>query len=130
VSDGESSQGTRVLIVDDDPLVLAVTRRVLTRAGYHVAIFEDPRRALLDVAQAPPFAVIADLHMPDIDGAELLARVAQLAPATRRILYTGEGQASELERALAPGLAHAIVPKAAGAPLLPETLARLRSESA
>lgn len=121
-----SAAGPRVVVVDDDPLVLAVTRRVLARAGYVVAVFDDARRALSDITHSRPFAVVADLHMPDMNGSELLGLVAQVSPDTWRLLYTGEGQASELERALAPGLTHAVVPKAVGARLLPEALDRLR----
>lgn len=117
-------------MVDDDPLVLAVTRRVLTRLGYVVAVFDDARQALSDVSHTKPFAVVADLHMPDMDGSELLGLVAQLSPQTWRLLYTGEGQASELARALAPGLTHAVVPKSDGVRLLPEALARGRATEA
>jgi len=128
VSDSEQrGPGLRVVVVDDDPLVLAVTRRVLTRLGYVVAVFDDARQALSDVAHTKPFAVVADLHMPDMDGSELLALVAELSPQTWRLLYTGEGQASELARALVPGLTHAVVPKADGVRLLPEALARGRA---
>jgi DNA-binding NtrC family response regulator len=119
--------GDRVVIVDDDPLVLAVTRRVLSRAGYEVAIFEDPRRALEAIESAPPFAVVADLNMPDIDGCALLKRVRERAPNSLRVLYTGEGQVQALAESLEPGLAHAVLPKAAGMQTLPDTLARLSS---
>jgi len=122
-----SARNLRVIVVDDDPLVLAVTRRVLSRIGYTVAIFEDARRALSDVAHTRPFAVVADLHMPDMNGSELLHLVREASPSTLRLLYTGEGQASELERALSPGLTHAVVPKAQGSRLLPEALERLRT---
>jgi DNA-binding NtrC family response regulator len=115
----------RVFVVDDDPLVLAVTRRVLTRAGYDVAIFDDPRRALAQIAQAPPFAVVADLNMPDLSGPELLAQAQQRAPQCLRVLYTGEGSVHDLE----PGLVHAVLAKAGGMQSLPDTLARLQSEA-
>jgi DNA-binding NtrC family response regulator len=113
----------RVIIIDDDPLVLAVTRRVLTRAGYEVAIFDDPRRALAEIEQRPPLAVVADLNMPDLSGCELLAEVRERAPQSLRVLYTGEGSVQDL----APGLAHAVLVKTGGMQSLPDTLARLRA---
>lgn len=119
----------RVVLVDDDPLVLAVTKRVLGRFGYTVATFEDARRALSDLAYTRPFALIADLQMPDMDGSELLRLARDASPETFRLLYTGEGQIGELERALSPGLTHAVVPKADGNRLLPEALARLRVQA-
>ncbi|MDB4988229.1 MAG: hypothetical protein JWN04_3407 [Myxococcaceae bacterium] len=116
----------RVVVVDDDSLVLAVARRVLDRAGYAVAVYEDVQRALSDVTTNKPFAVVADLNMPGMSGDVLLKLVAQISPETFRLLYTGDGQASELERALAPGLTHAVVSKMAGPRALPEALDRLR----
>ncbi|HEX5660752.1 MAG TPA: response regulator [Polyangiales bacterium] len=114
----------RVFVVDDDPLVLAVTRRVLMRAGYEAAIFDDPRPALVAIERDPPFAVVADLNMPDLSGSELLAEVKQRAPHSLRVLYTGEDTALELE----PGLVHAVLAKAGVMQSLPDTLARLRIE--
>jgi CheY-like chemotaxis protein len=122
-----SAPPLRVFVVDDDPLVLAVTRRVLVRAGYEVTVLEEPRRAAAEIAQAQPFAVVVDLNMPDLDGASLLQLVRDSAPQTLRLLYTGEGQVQDLERELAPGLTHAILPKAGGMQMLPDTLARLRA---
>ena len=119
----------RVIVVDDDPLVLAVTKRVLVRLGYAVATFDDAQRALSDLAHSRPFAVIADLHMPDMSGSELLRYAREVSPETFRLLYTGEGRMEELALALAPGLTHAVVPKADGTRLLPEALAQLRATS-
>ncbi|MEY4509909.1 MAG: Hydrogenase transcriptional regulatory protein hupR1 [Pseudomonadota bacterium] len=116
-----------MVVVDDDPLVLAVTRRLLMRAGYEVALYEETSRALSDVSQTLPFAVVADLHMPDMSGSDLLGMVAKLSPGTWRLLYTGEAQASELARALDNGLTDTVVSKSAGPQLLPDTLDRLRA---
>ncbi len=116
-----------VVIVDDDPLVLAVTRRLLTRSGYRVIACDHPQSALSEVQRDAPFAVVADLHMPDLSGAEFLHLVAALAPDTRRILYTGEAQLGEVARALSPLLVDAIVTKAEGNPQLPLTLSSLKA---
>lgn len=125
---GESGErAPRVVVVDDDPLVLAVTRRLLTRSGYHVIPCDHPRTALREVIQGEPFAVVADLHMPDLDGAELLRLVTSFAPNTRRILYTGESHLSEIARAVSPLVVDAIVTKADGNPHLPLALSGLRA---
>ncbi|MFT3924692.1 MAG: HD domain-containing phosphohydrolase [Myxococcales bacterium] len=126
---GDSEERTpRVVVVDDDPLVLAVTRRLLTRSGYHVISCDHPRTALREVIQGEPFAVVADLHMPDLDGAELLRLVRSFSPNTRRILYTGESHLSEIARAVSPVVVDAIVTKADGNPQLPLALSGLRAE--
>ena len=118
----------RVVVVDDDPLVLAVTRRLLQRAGYDVVPCDHPRTALREVVQQQPFALVADLHMPDLSGAELLRLVRNVSPATRCVLYTGEAQVSELARAMTPMVADAIVAKADGAEFLPAALDGLRTK--
>jgi putative two-component system response regulator len=114
-----------VVVVDDDPLVLAVTRRLLTRAGYDVIPCDNPRIALREVIRGEPFAVVADLHMPDVDGAELLRLVRGISPKTRRILYTGESQLEEISRVVPPLVVDAIVTKAEGNPQLALTLSGL-----
>ncbi len=131
---GEPKEGVeaapRVVVVDDDPLVLAVTRRLLQRSGYDVLPCDHPRTALREVVQSQPFALVADLHMPDLSGAELLRLVRNVSPNTRRILYTGEGQVTELARALTPMVADAIVAKADGPEFLPAALDGLRTTRA
>jgi putative two-component system response regulator len=121
------SKAPRVVVVDDDPLVLAVTRRLLQRRGYDVVPCDHPRTALREVVQLQPFALVADLHMPDLSGAELLRLVRNVSPQTRCILYTGEAQVTELARAMTPMVADAIVAKADGAEFLPAALDNLRS---
>jgi putative two-component system response regulator len=118
----------RVVVVDDDPLVLAVTRRLLQRAGYEVIPCDHPRTALREVVQSQPFALVADLHMPDLSGADLLRVVRSVSPSTRRVLYTGESHVSELARAIAPMVADAIVAKTDGPELLPAALDGFRTQ--
>ncbi len=61
----------RVLIVDDDPSVLALLRRYLTIGGYEVISAENGAEALrIVLADAPPI-VITDWSMPEMDGVEL-----------------------------------------------------------
>jgi response regulator RpfG family c-di-GMP phosphodiesterase len=124
------SKAPRVVVVDDDPLVLAVTRRLLQRRGYDVVPCDHPRTALREVVQLQPFALVADLHMPDLSGAELLRLVRNVSPQTRCVLYTGEAQVSELARAMTPMVADAIVAKADGAEFLPAALDNLRNGEA
>jgi response regulator RpfG family c-di-GMP phosphodiesterase len=79
-----------VLVVDDDVLVLTITRRLLMRSGFAVRTLEDARAAVCEVLAEPPFAVVADLHMPELDGAALLGLVRGLYPSVVRVLHTGE----------------------------------------
>jgi signal transduction histidine kinase len=81
----------RVLLVDDDPGVLTVARRVLETA-YEVEALGDARSALAMLSQGPRVDVIlCDLMMPDMSGMELYNEVARRSPifAERMLFMTG-----------------------------------------
>lgn len=103
----------RVLLVDDDPMVLLSLTNMVQLDGHHVdsaaggqAGVEAFRQAL---AQGQGYdAVITDLGMPHVDGREVARLVKQASPATRVILLTGwgstgsaEGDGSEVDGILA-----------------------------
>lgn len=89
----------RVLLVDDDPMVLLALTNMVQLDGHHVdsaaggqAGIEAFRGAL---AQGRGYdAVITDLGMPHMDGREVARLVKQASPATRVILLTGWGSAA------------------------------------
>lgn len=67
----------RVLLVDDDPLVLRITQDLLEELGYDVTATTDPTESLVDVSTGLFDAVLADVVMPNMDGLELVRRVRQ-----------------------------------------------------
>lgn len=78
----------RVLVVDDEEIVLAALRETLVRAGYEVCAVPHAQMAM-DHLQATPFAVIiSDQQMPRMTGLEFLARAKLLQPDASRILIT------------------------------------------
>jgi CheY-like chemotaxis protein len=87
----------RILIVDDDPLVLKSLRDTLEADGHSVTM-ADGGQAGIDAflaarAQANPFpAVITDLGMPYVDGRRVSGAVKAAAPETIVLLLTGWGQ--------------------------------------
>ena len=65
-----------VLVVDDDPSVLATYRRVLTRAGYQAVTEDDPLRVLDGGGPDQPVdLLLLDYKMPGMDGLSLLAEL-------------------------------------------------------
>jgi signal transduction histidine kinase len=81
----------RVLLVDDDPGVLTVARRVL-EGSYEVESLGDARLALAMLSQGPRIDVIlCDLMMPDMSGMDLYAEIAKRSPAfaERMLFMTG-----------------------------------------
>lgn len=79
----------RVLIVDDDPQVLASIRRTLRPLGLSLELAECPERALELLLNEPFAAVIADQFMPKMLGTALLARARREAPFVERLLLSG-----------------------------------------
>ena len=67
--------GTKVLVVDDDPGWIELMKDILENDGYAVAAAENGVVALEQLSRFRPFIVITDLHMPLLDGRELLAKV-------------------------------------------------------
>jgi DNA-binding response OmpR family regulator len=68
-----------VLLVDDDPTLLSVLSRRVTRAGYDVSTAASGPEALRTLGGAWPALMVVDLMMPGMDGFELCRRVKQLA---------------------------------------------------
>jgi PAS domain S-box-containing protein len=86
----------RILLVDDDPLVLRSLRDALEGDSHQVVTAEGGQAGIdafigaLDAAR--PFdAVITDLGMPYVDGRKVAARVHQAHPQTPIIMLTGWG---------------------------------------
>jgi len=57
-----------ILIVEDDPDLLALEAEILSGAGYWVATAEDGLEALEKAAASPPSLVLLDMRMPRMDG--------------------------------------------------------------
>lgn len=121
------TRARRVVVVDDDPLVLAVTRRVLSRRGYEAVCCDHARLALCEVLREKPFAVVADLHMPDLNGTAFLRLVRGIAPESLRILFTGESYPLKEVRALSASAIDSVVTKADGHLQLPAALEQRRT---
>jgi len=87
----------RILVVDDDPLLLKSLRDTLATDG-HTVTTADGGLAGLEAfsaareAEAPFDLVITDLGMPYVDGRQVASGVKELSPSTPVILLTGWGQ--------------------------------------
>ncbi len=107
-------RGCAVLVVDDDPLVLANTVAMLQELG-HTATAATSGKAALGLlrAGAEVDLVIADDAMPGTTGVELAGRLQELRPELAILLATGD---AGLDPAATPGLAR--LPKPFGLEML------------
>jgi two-component system response regulator MprA len=78
----------RILVVDDDRAVREALRRTLTLAGYEVQAVEDGQRAVEQIAEAIPEAVVLDIGMPGIDGLEVCRQVRRLGNRVPILMLT------------------------------------------
>ncbi|MBZ5618141.1 MAG: response regulator [Acidobacteriia bacterium] len=77
--------GEPILIVDDTPVNLKLTRILLVNEGYKVLTAASAEEALELLGNFHPYLVLADIQLPGIDGLELTRRIKQNAP-TRDIM--------------------------------------------
>jgi two-component system, cell cycle response regulator DivK len=98
-------EDTRILIVDDNPLNLKLTRLVLKQAGFAVETAFDAVSALDVLRVFEPALILMDLQMPGMDGFELTRRL-KTDPATRHIIIvalTAYAMKGDAQRAFAAG---------------------------
>ncbi|MBA5635601.1 EAL domain-containing protein [Duganella sp. LX20W] len=91
-------QGQRtLLLLDDEPNVLAALNRLLRRDGYTILRANTADEAFALLASHDVQVVVSDQRMPGMQGTEFLRRVKQLYPGTVRIILSGY---TELESVL------------------------------
>jgi DNA-binding response OmpR family regulator len=88
-----TSKGTRVVVLDDDDLVLMAVVETLQRAGFMVRSFTDGHEALAHMRREPAHALLTDLMMPGIGGPDVLSAAHRFDPFVRGIAMTGYGNA-------------------------------------
>jgi DNA-binding response OmpR family regulator len=93
----------RILVVDDEPSVVAACVRALSRAGYIVEGVGDSETALSRLGQEVFDLLLIDLRMPGRDGLELLALVKDLDPHLSVVMITGYGTMEDTLRAIRLG---------------------------
>jgi CheY-like chemotaxis protein len=80
----------RVLIVEDDPIVLDTTAAIVRSFGFTVRTAEDGFVALQILREVLPDLIITDLRMPGMSGFELLSIIRRRFPHIPTIAISGE----------------------------------------
>lgn len=92
-----------VCLADDDPLMLSLFSRVITRAGHNVIVASDPDSTLAILEEQEVHLLLSDWRMPEPEDGERLLRTArQLYPCLSVCVMSGEMH--EDEQALAMSL--------------------------
>jgi CheY-like chemotaxis protein len=74
-----------ILLVDDDPDFVEITRSILEAAGFRVETCDEPRAALERMRRARPDALISDLMMQDLDSGFSLVKQVRADPELRAL---------------------------------------------
>jgi two-component system NtrC family response regulator len=79
----------RILIVDDDENIRKVLTTILEDEGYIVEAVENGKRAIEKTKRSFYNLVLIDIRLPDMEGIELLTKMKDTVPKTRKIIITG-----------------------------------------
>ena len=85
---GPADPMPRLLVVDDEEIVLVALRETLRRQRYDVVAKSNPAEAIEELERGEFAVIITDQQMPMLTGLELLAHARQLQPDATRILIT------------------------------------------
>ena len=89
---------TTILLVDDDPRMQTLGRKVLERQGYRVVIAANGDEAAAAAGAEPFDLVLMDLEMPRIDGHQALKLVKERQPSLPVVAVTAYAMVGDSER--------------------------------
>lgn len=100
-----------ILFVDDDPMILRGFQRSVDEYcdNWDVDFASSGREALIKLSQHPFDAVVTDIHMPVMDGIQLLNTVSQSMPGVIRFVLSGN--TSDAQTLKSTRLVHQMIPK-------------------
>jgi DNA-binding response OmpR family regulator len=93
----------RILVIDDEATLRRTLTRILEKAGCQVETAEDGRQALIFLGGSEFDLVFLDIHLPHIDGIEVLREVRQQNQSLPVVLLTGYGTMQSAVEALRLG---------------------------
>jgi FixJ family two-component response regulator len=96
-------ESNTVYIVDDDASFLTSIARLLRAAGYSVQAFDSAQKFLDQLAPGMAGCVLADLHMPGLNGLELQAALAKSASPLPMVFMSGQGDIPSTVQAMRRG---------------------------
>ena len=116
-----SGAGQALLVVDDEPNLVALAEEMFTSLGYQPVGYTDPVAALQTLRADPQrfAAVVTDEVMPGLTGIQLTEAIRQFAPALPILMVSGYGGASLAQRAANAGVSRLLTK-----PMQREELAR------
>jgi two-component system, OmpR family, response regulator MprA len=117
---------SHILIVDDDPRVTDLVRRILAYEGYSVAIASSGNDALTRTLERPPDLIVLDFMLPGIDGLEVVRRLRAAGDNMPILMLTARDAVTDRVEGLETGADDYLVKPFAPEELLARVKALLR----
>ena len=92
-----------ILVVDDDPRITDLLRRILAYEGYSVAIAASGTAALMRTLEHAPDLIILDIMLPGIDGLEVARRLRAAGDTVPILMLTARDAISDRVTGLETG---------------------------
>jgi two-component system, cell cycle sensor histidine kinase and response regulator CckA len=81
----------KILVIDDEPLILTAVERALTRTGYVISTARDRQGLVTALGNAPFDLLITDIHMKEESVETIVEEVKKTSPSVRVIFMSGAG---------------------------------------
>lgn len=98
----------KVLVIDDESLVLESCKKILTAEGYDVTITTNPGEGFSFIEQTRFDVILCDWNMPGFDGMDVLSKIGNLAPDSAVAMITGYPSVDRATEAMRKGAVHFI----------------------
>jgi CheY-like chemotaxis protein len=99
LADGDSARAlapTRILVVDDEPLIADTIVQILNRSGFIAEAAYGGREAIETARRISPELILSDVLMPHVDGVEAAITIQKFLPDTRIVLFSGQAATVEI----------------------------------
>jgi len=94
----------KIVVVDDEPTIVLMCRRVLESQGHAVQGFTDVQAALAHLEAEAADLLVVDYKMPELNGLQFIQRVWAVRPGLRVVMITAHGTQEVIEQATLSGV--------------------------
>jgi len=109
----------RIVVVDDEPTIVLMCRRVLEARGHAVQGFTSVHAALAQLEAEEADLLVVDYRMPELNGLDFVQRAWAIRPGLRVVMITAHGTREVIGRAAQSGVQSVVLK-----PFTPSELAR------
>ncbi len=130
LSHRRSHNNTKVLIIDDTPVILRVFSRLFQKAGFHPIVAGSGEEGLKQIIKEKPEAVVVDYMLPGISGLDVCREVRSNIEIkdTKLIFFTTDESPETNQKALEAGADSVVIKSSDAVELINEVISQLRSE--